>query len=171
MHLRWRTVVVTGAGGVVGREVALRFARAGAGVVVVDGDAVALRETAGLVRARRVGTWTVQADVADGDDLALLAARLRDLGGADVVVHPDESWPAAPVLRVLVDALGDRPGESGAVVLVGPGDVALPSYDGAERPGGRVMGVATGATATPERVAAAVLDLVVRGADGDLVRP
>ena len=33
------------------------------------------------------------------------------------------------------------------------------------------MGVATGATATPERVAAAVLDLVVRGADGDLVRP
>ena len=87
MHLRWRTVVVTGAGSGLGREIALRFGRAGAGVVAVDRDAESAEETADQVRGCRVRTWAVPADVTDDDDLVLLAARLRDLGGADVLVN------------------------------------------------------------------------------------
>lgn len=147
MHLRWRTVVVTGAGAGLGREIALRFARAGAGVVAVDRDRAAADDTAGLLRACRVQAWSVQADVTSEDDLGLLAARLRDLGGADVLVNnaggwtpgdqfPDaapESWSAtldlnlrAPMrlTQLFLDGLDDRrgrvgePGEPGAVVNV-----------------------------------------------------
>lgn len=86
MELRWRTVVVTGVATPVGREVVLRLARLGAGVVAVDPDADAAAEAALLARERRVAAWAVQADVADAVDRALLAARVRDLGGADAVV-------------------------------------------------------------------------------------
>jgi nucleoside-diphosphate-sugar epimerase len=170
MHLRWRTVVVTGAGGGLGREVALRFARVGSGVVVVDPDAAAAEGTAELVRERRVGTWTVPADVDDVDDLALLVARLRDLGGADVVVHPSGRRPGADLVEALADAVTGRAGEPGAVVLVGPDPAPLPPYAGRAR----VMGVATGATGPATvpagQVAAAVLDLAARGDAGTVVR-
>lgn len=165
MQLRWRTVVVTAAGSGLGREVALRFARAGAGIVVVDPDAAIADEVAGLVRERRVGTWVVQADVGDGDDLALLTARLLDLGGADVVVHASAGPPDQHLVDALVAALCDRRDGPGAVVLVGaPGPLAA-------HPGrARVMGVEVAADAEPGPVAGAVLDLVARGAAGDVVR-
>ena len=92
MHLRWRLAVVTGAGDGLGREIALRLARVGAGVLVVDRDLAAAEETAEQVRASRVKAWALQADVCVDADLVDLAARARDLGGIDVLVNNAGGW-------------------------------------------------------------------------------
>lgn len=175
MELRWRTVVVTGAGSDLGREVALHFARVGAGIVAVDPDAAAADETAGLVRACRVQAWSVQADVTRDDELGLLAARLRDLGGADVLVTGGAA--AVGLTRVFLDGLDERRGralEPGAVVHVATGAAAdLPGVTTATASPtlavrARVTCVVPGG-APPSRVAGAVVDLARRGAAGTVV--
>ncbi len=144
MDLRWRLVVVTGAGGGLGREIAVRFARVGASVLVVDRDAAAAEQTAELVRERRVKAWSLQTDVTEESEVRLLADRVRDLGGADVLVNNAGGWtvgeqyPLAPVeawattlalnltapmrlTQLFLDGLGDRRGrtdEPGAVVNI-----------------------------------------------------
>ncbi len=60
---------VTGAGGGIGRAVALRFARAGSAVTVVDIDPAGGEETAGLVLAAGARALFVQADVASSEDI------------------------------------------------------------------------------------------------------
>ncbi|MBF4162652.1 SDR family NAD(P)-dependent oxidoreductase [Nocardioides acrostichi] len=84
--LRWRTCVVTGAGGGAGREVAVRLGRVGAGVLCVDPDPAAAERTAAEVRRSRVAAWSWQADPGDPGDRRLLAARVEDLGGAHALV-------------------------------------------------------------------------------------
>ncbi|WP_211357039.1 SDR family NAD(P)-dependent oxidoreductase [Nocardioides rubriscoriae] len=168
MDLRWRTVVVTGAGTGLGREVALRFARVGAGVVAVDRDAAAADETAGFARACRVQAWSVQADVTRDDDLGLLAARLRDLGGADVLVDT----VAAPtrLTQLFLDGLDQRRGralEPGVVVHVASGAEAA-GLVRLTSPRARVTCVVPGG-APASRVAVAVVDLARRGAAGAVV--
>jgi NAD(P)-dependent dehydrogenase (short-subunit alcohol dehydrogenase family) len=86
--LAGRSVVVTGAGGGVGRGIARACAAAGAGVVVaarraVSGDAVA-RE----ITALGGSAWSVECDVTRRADLegAVQAAVLR-FGGLDGMVH------------------------------------------------------------------------------------
>lgn len=86
MHLRWKLGVVLGGGHGTGREVCLRLARAGAGVLVADRDLAAADEVAALARTSRVAAWSLCADPADDREVELLAARARDLGGADLVV-------------------------------------------------------------------------------------
>lgn len=86
MHLRWKLCVVVGGATGAGHEVCRRLARAGAGVLVVDPDPVAAEATAAAARASRVSSWSLRVDPADDVDLDLLVARVRDLGGADVVV-------------------------------------------------------------------------------------
>ena len=103
LHLRWKLAVVTGGGSGLGRELAVGLARLGVRVVVADRDGVAAEATAGLVRSARVQAFVVQADLTDEDDVRMLAARARDLGGADVLVNNAGGWtpgdaqfPAAP---------------------------------------------------------------------------
>jgi NAD(P)-dependent dehydrogenase (short-subunit alcohol dehydrogenase family) len=86
VHLRWKLCVVIGGGSGAGHEVCLRLARAGAGLLVADLDAVAAEATAETARASRVSAWSLRTDVGDDHDLDLLAARARDLGGADLLV-------------------------------------------------------------------------------------
>ncbi|GAA4709355.1 SDR family oxidoreductase [Nocardioides conyzicola] len=145
MEIRYTLAVVTGAGGGLGREIAVALSRLGAAVVVADRDVAAAQETVDLVCAARVRGWAVQADLAQEDDVRLLAARVRDLGGADVLVNnaggwtegaeqypaaPDEAWSRtldlnlrSPMLltRLFLDDLDARRGrrQVGAVVNVG----------------------------------------------------
>ena len=92
LRLRWKLAVVTGAGSDLGREVAVGLARLGVRVVVADRDLAAAEATAGLVREARVQAWAVQAELTDEPDVRMLAARARDLGGADVLVNNAGGW-------------------------------------------------------------------------------
>ena len=99
--LRYSLAVVTGAGGGLGREIAVALARRGVAVLVADRDPAAAEDAAAAVRECRVGGWAFQCDVTEETDLRALADRARDLGGADVLVNnaggwtPGEQYPAA----------------------------------------------------------------------------
>ena len=107
MRLPGRRALVTGAGGVLGRASALRFASEGAGVAVLDVDAEAAEETARLVRSAGGHAYAVTADVRDEDQVvAAVAHAAHNLGGLDllfnnagVMPHQDISFlDADPVL-------------------------------------------------------------------------
>ena len=101
MCLTWKgnlvpgeTVLVLGAGGVVGQS-AVQLARvAGAGHVIA-----CARSAAALERARRLGADTV-VQLAEDDDVERLARRLGDTP-VDLVIDPVSGIPAAAALRTL----------------------------------------------------------------------
>lgn len=90
--LRWRLAVVTGGGGGLGREIAVGLGRRGVGVLVADRDLAAAGETVRLLKQTRVAAWAVQTDLADEVDVLRLDARMRDLGGADLLVNNAGGW-------------------------------------------------------------------------------
>jgi len=78
------TAFVTGAGGGIGRAVALRFARTGTSVAVVDIDSVKGEETATLVREAGAPSLFVRADVANGEDVEeAVRLTVAEFGGLD----------------------------------------------------------------------------------------
>lgn len=100
----------------------MAVSRKGAAVLVADPFLPAAEETAALVRAARVTAWALQVDVAEETDLQLLAARARDLGGMDLLVHhagagatlsstPDPALRATMRLtQLFVEGLAERRG-------------------------------------------------------------
>jgi short-subunit dehydrogenase len=85
MKLAAKTVVVTGAGSGIGREVALEAIRRGAQVAAVDLNPAALAETAQLA-AGRLSTHVV--DITDRTAVQELPGKVEaELGPADALVH------------------------------------------------------------------------------------
>lgn len=75
---------VTGAGGGIGRAVALRFARSGTAVTVVDIDPAKGEETAAMVRAAGAPSLFIQADVANGKEVEeAVRVTVAEFGGLD----------------------------------------------------------------------------------------
>lgn len=88
MRLRDKITLITGAGGGIGRETALRFASEGARVVAVDVNEAAGRETVDVVRASGGEIVFVPADVTKPDQCeAMIAASEREFGKLDVLFN------------------------------------------------------------------------------------
>lgn len=92
MELRYRLALVTGAGGGLGREIAVALGRLGCALLVVDRDPRAAAETVAEVERSRVRAWACQADLSLDADVRMVADRARDLGGADLLVNNAGGW-------------------------------------------------------------------------------
>jgi NAD(P)-dependent dehydrogenase (short-subunit alcohol dehydrogenase family) len=73
-RLRDQVAVVTGGGRGIGRAIALGYAKAGAGVVVLDANAETAQETATAIKSAGGKAWSFQLDVRDGEACRTLAA-------------------------------------------------------------------------------------------------
>ena len=82
------TVLVTGAGGGLGRAIAEQFAAAGAHVVALDKDAAAVASLQAILEARGRACLALPCDVTDADAcMRAVAAAIERFGALDVLVN------------------------------------------------------------------------------------
>lgn len=87
-ELKGKVAIVTGAGGTIGRVVALAFAASGSRVFVADTNEQAAAETCKLAREAGGDATPVKTDVTSSDDVAAMFARvLREAGRIDILVN------------------------------------------------------------------------------------
>ncbi|MDT1063209.1 SDR family oxidoreductase [Paracoccus sp. CPCC 101403] len=84
LELQDKTVVITGAGGGIGRALCQAFAAQGARVVALDRDAAALGT---LTEELGQSAVALACDLSKGDEIEAAAARVDELGGADVLIN------------------------------------------------------------------------------------
>jgi 3-oxoacyl-[acyl-carrier protein] reductase len=98
--LTGRVVIVTGAGGGIGRGIALACAADGAAVVVATRGENGLEVVDAIRRRGDVATWS-RCDVADGEQVdATVASALGEHGGIDAVVHNATSGRSSQPIRI-----------------------------------------------------------------------
>lgn len=104
MTFEGRVVMLTGAGGRLGRPCAMAFAREGARLLLVDVAEAGLDETARQVRAAGAPYVTLKADVSRPDEvMRALAAGGAGLGPVDVLVNFAGYVPVSAVVDVSVE--------------------------------------------------------------------
>ena len=135
-----KTVVITGAAGIYGSQLAANFAKAGARLFLTDRDAAGLAELCGRLGDTNVASVT--ADLTDPESIANLCRQVLERGVPDVVVNnagiypfgglfdtPVEMWNRimdvnlrAPFLitKTLAEAMITA-GRKGAFVFIGSG--------------------------------------------------
>jgi short-subunit dehydrogenase len=113
LELRGRTAVVTGAGGGIGRALALRAATEGMALAICDVDADGLAQTAAMVRAQGAAVTSAVLDVRDAQALQGLASDVQGsiallFANAGLARHgPLLSQPAADIQLTLdVNVMG-----------------------------------------------------------------
>jgi 3-oxoacyl-[acyl-carrier protein] reductase len=88
MELKSRTAVITGAARGIGRAIALRFARQGANVALLDLDAQALAESQEQCAACGVVARTYTANVANEGEISVAMASIaKEFGSLDILIN------------------------------------------------------------------------------------
>jgi NAD(P)-dependent dehydrogenase (short-subunit alcohol dehydrogenase family) len=100
LGLQGRVCVVTGAGGGIGRAVALGMAEAGASVVLLDRNIDNCRATAEALRPTDAHTLALECDIADADSVASAERAARVLGPCDILVNNAGVLQAGPLATV-----------------------------------------------------------------------
>jgi NAD(P)-dependent dehydrogenase (short-subunit alcohol dehydrogenase family) len=100
LGLRDKVCVVTGAGGGIGRAVALGMAEAGAAVVLLDNNGENCRATAEALAPTKAKTLALECDIADPDSVAEAERASQALGQCDVLVNNAGMLLAGPLSTV-----------------------------------------------------------------------
>jgi len=87
LGLRGRVCVVTGAGGGIGRAVALGMAGAGASVVLLDRDEASCEATEAALRPTGAKVLAIACDIADPASVAAAERASRAIGPCDILVN------------------------------------------------------------------------------------
>lgn len=102
------TALVTGAGGAIGRGIALRLAVDGHPVAVVDIDLDGAQQTAGAIEATGGIALPVRCDLRNVDEIAATFATAdEELGSIAVLVNNAAIFPSGRFVDVTVDELDD----------------------------------------------------------------
>ncbi len=97
-RLEGRVAIVTGAGGGIGRAIALRLAAEGCAVGILDRDRAGAEHTAALVRQAGRPAAAATASVADRPGVDAAVASLAELGPPDILVNNAGILRTAPFL-------------------------------------------------------------------------
>ncbi|HYZ23009.1 MAG TPA: SDR family oxidoreductase [Rhodopila sp.] len=100
LGLQGRVCVVTGAGGGIGRAVALGVARAGASVVLLDNSGENCRATAEVVERTGATTLALECDIADPASVAAAERASQALGPCDILINNAGVLRASPLATV-----------------------------------------------------------------------
>lgn len=107
-QLEGRIALVTGAGNGIGRGVALRLARDGAAIGVLDCDSTSCRRVAEEIKASGGRAVALDADVSDSAAMMRATKHLADdLGPPTIAVHSAAIMPTGTLLEI-TDAQWDR---------------------------------------------------------------
>ena len=106
--LKNKTVMVTGAGKNIGREIALTFAREGANVIVCDVNGENAGNTAAEIEAMGVGAMAAVCDVRDREKInGFVAQAVERFGSVDILVN--NAGGSAGLLGKLTDFVDAEP--------------------------------------------------------------
>jgi 3-oxoacyl-[acyl-carrier protein] reductase len=95
-----KIAIVTGGGGAIGRATAVRLAREGATVAVVDCDSDRAEKVTAEVTTAGGQAWAIQTDVAERDQVEAMARAVFDRHGRiDVLCNIAGIAPPAPLLE------------------------------------------------------------------------
>lgn len=102
------TALITGAGGALGRAIAIRLAVDGHQVATIDVDLDAVQTTADMIRTQGGTAIGIRCDLRDEDDIvAAFTEAESELGSVDVLVNNAAVFPYGPFVDVAVDELDD----------------------------------------------------------------
>jgi NAD(P)-dependent dehydrogenase (short-subunit alcohol dehydrogenase family) len=104
-NLAGQSALVTGGGRGIGKAIALRLARTGADVAVIDRNGLWAKDTAEEIAALGRASWSAEADVGDYDQVqAFTAGAIQAFGKIDILVNNAGTSKAQPFLEITREA-------------------------------------------------------------------